>query len=248
MFGYKTFKSYVDENEYNTTCLPVDAFINKMQKYINNSDMNVNNGLINLAVVFSAENIKSLLSEYEGTPINNINDLVTNYSNWIVKNEDASSSMLQGANVNGSVDYETVELLNPENDLQTVSIAFVGCKNPFVLRTLPTEKMVILFTSDDNGFMSYQFINSNYTIIEGSFTFNGVSYNFTVDAELLSTGGYIYIESDNNKYCFDDEFYADTTDKNDVKRDIEELLNNAFNTKDLKANNFKMQYVCIPNN
>ena len=123
-------------------------------------------------------------------------------------------------NLNGSIDYETVELLNPKNDLQTVSIAFVGCENPFILSTLPTEKMAILFKSDDNDFMSYQFINSNYTINKGSFAFNGLSYNFTVDAELLSAGGYIYIESDNNKYCFDDEFYADTTDKNDVKRYI----------------------------
>ena len=248
MFEYKTFKSYVDENEYNTTCLSVDAFINKMKKYINNSDMDVNNGLINLAVVFSAENIENLLSEYEGTPVNNINDLVAKYSNWIVKNEDASSSMLQEANVNGSVDYETVELLNPENDLQTVSIAFVGCENPFVLRTLPTEKMVILFTSDDNGFMSYQFINSNYTIIEGSFTFNGASYNFNIDAELLSNGGYAYIESNNKKYTIDNDLYSDTTDKNDVKSDIEGLLNNEFKTKNLKTNNFKMHFVCIPNN
>lgn len=244
----KTFKSYFIEEQYNTKCLSADTFIKKASKEFSDNGMNENNGLINLAVVFSNKNIKSLLAEYNGKSVNNIKDLVTKYSNWIVKNKDASSSMLRDASVNGSIDYETVKLASPENDLKTVSIVFLGYDNPLTLKTLTTEKMIILFDDiDDNDFMSYQFINSNYTINKGSFEFNGIDFNFTVDAELVSDGGYIYIASSNKKYNFDAEFNPDPTNKNDIKSNIEELLNEELNTNSLKVSDFRMQFVCIPN-
>lgn len=244
----KTFKSYFIEEQYHTKCVSADTLIKKASKEFSGNGMNENNGLINLAVVFSNKNIKSLLTEYHGKPVNNIKDLVTKYSNWIVKNKDASSSMLRDASVNGSIDYEAVKLVSPENDLKTISIVFLGYDNPLTLRTLATEKMIILFDDIlDNDFVSYQFINSNYTINKGSFEFNGISFDFTVDAELLSDGGYIYITSSNKKYNFDAEFYPDPTDKHDIKSNIEELLNEELNTNSLKASNFRMQFVCIPN-
>lgn len=245
--GSKTFKSYFTDEQCNTKCLPADIFIEKASKNFSDNGMNENNGLINLATVFSNKNIKSLLAEYNGKPVNNIKDLMIKYSNWIVKSKNASSSMLMDASVNGSIDYEIITLASPENDLKTVSIVFLGYDNPFTLKTLATEKMVILFDDDDNEFMSYQFINSNYTINKGSFEFNGTDFNFTADAELLSDGSYIYIASSNKKYNFDADFYSDTTDKNDIKSNIEELLNKELNTNNLKISNFRMQFVCIPN-
>ena len=245
----KTFKSYFMGEQYNTKCLPVDTFIKKASKEFSDNGMNEENGLINLATVFSNKNIKSLLAEYNGKAVNNISDLVAKYGNWIVKSKDASSSMLQDANVNGSIDYAIVKLVSPENDLKTISITFLGYDNPLTLRTLASEKMVILFDDTlDSEFMAYQFINSNYTLSQGGFKFNGIDFNFTVDAELLSDDSYIYIASSNKKYYFDTEFYSDLTDKNNIKSNIEELLNEELSTNSLKVSNFRMQFVCTPNN
>lgn len=211
-------------------------------------------GLITMPEVFN--NFGGITCDAED--VNDVKKFIDDYGNWLVTDTMSDNTYNYCAPAEDYINYNVLTIQKPDNfadddiysgsDCDCIDVVFFSCGVTLDPRGGYTQYMIALFDNDLNDhYRTAEWFNKRYQIVSGSFNYNNKAFNFEMDGSLNSETVEIYIDAeDENNYisCFDDSQCVDTTERDDIKDALKEIMENNVNDNNVSIDNLKVDYCC----
>lgn len=148
--------------------------------------------------------------------VNDVQKFVSEYGDLEILRDNYDNTY----NYNGYLDnYINFNMFDLENEQTMVTLSVCLGLDP---RSAYTKNIALVF---ENEYDFMETFSKTFQLLDFEFTANGKKFYGSFDAEALSDLGYLSItDQENDENFYYDEAYIDTTDAEDIRRAVAELL------------------------
>lgn len=196
--------------------------------------------------------------DYDADTVNDVKKFIDDYGDWLVTETMSDNTYNYCAPAEDYINYNVLTIQKPDNfadddiysgnDCDCIDVVFFSCGVCLDPRGGYTQYMIALFDNDSNDhYKLAEWFNKRYQIVSGSFNYNNKAFNFEIDGSLNSETVEIYIDAeDENDYTsfFDDSQCIDTTEPDDIKNALKEIMEDNTDNNDVSIDNLKVDYCC----